>query len=146
MAKEGAKLSFVPNYLANPPFPYYNIHSKDISHMAQRSPAKPVSPVMPEQLSEKLKTVNLSEQRPTEFREPTVDTETGKSSQQPDPSQRDLVSLEVAVNQTTPSLPLVVRVRVSESGEEDFVEAEVSSPTYHPLCRIWGGVPELCGP
>ncbi len=93
------------------------------------------------QLSTDMKGLRLSGEQAVENRNPPVEF-TRESSQQGVGRQ------QVDTTPTSSSLPLVVRVRVSGSGEEDFVEAEVTSLTYHSLltacCQeLEVGVPDV---
>ena len=123
-SEEKNRLPIVPNYLRNPVFPYSM--SDDVDSAASTSPSASCS--SDRHSTNKLKPnpetrENLTQKPVFTDPEQTTDLRNGSGT---------FLASEAGVSVAP---PIVVRVRVSGSGESDFVEVEVPSLNYSSLLK-----------
>lgn len=114
-----SKLPIVPNYLKNPVFPYSASDNNDPDVVFSSKDGSTTTVCRSQPSTDKLK--HFSEE------DPAIMSSTGIASI----GGKNLASEA----NTTPSPPLVLRVRVSGDKESDFVEVELPSPTYSSLLK-----------
>ena len=103
---------FVPNYLQHPLFPYY-----DVQRRLEKAPSSQTA----------ASTAGICQKAVLGDTSDSLTREMDKLH---------LLTTERILSGALPpstSSPLLVKVRVSGSGESDFVEVELATPTYHTL-------------
>ena len=143
--------------MENPPFPYYDIRmeqekvlrvNKELASVRGPNQVSTTSAPVDSTLSGKMASLVIygtnDDGEPTETRDEVTTTQTlDQQSMSEDVlgngsvSQQAESSAVVSSNHSTstPSLPLMAKVRVAGSGESDFVEVEVPSLSYQALLR-----------
>ena len=114
------ELPFVPNYLKNPPFPYYDMTESSPQYTTPMKNSVSLVPI----LTEDFQAVSLA-----------ASEETSNGCNTSDQKMPATVSSCSASSSPSSSLPLLVKARLAESGESDFVEVEVEPMSFQTLLR-----------
>ena len=112
------ELPFIPNYLKNPPFPYYDM-TQPPSQTAHKNSESTT-------MTELLQAVSLCHSDPVLVASYGCNSADQNSPAAPSSSP----SSSSAIN-----LPLIVKARLADSGECDFVEVEVEAMSFQALLR-----------
>ena len=113
---------FIPNYLQHPVFPYYDVgRNMEKLSSSQTVTPKPVS------------TYAAREKNVPKTNDDSLVNEMSNIQLRAETTSRRCCKCGYDPSLGPHSSPLLVKVRVSGSGESDFVEVEVAPPTYHTL-------------